>query len=112
MDILNLILSYTPVALAESDDGSGTALIALLVLMLSGFVFYGVMYTRYRNADKRHFHERETSASIANLQSADTFIKARKGLSNAKMHNANHTRVDGALNKGAGGIKLDLPPKK
>ena len=96
---MNVLLLINTLAYVLADDGdSGAAAAAPLILALSGFIFYGVMYSRYRNADKRHVHEKETSAAIANLERTDSFIKSRKGLSNAKLNGANHARVEGAHN--------------
>lgn len=104
MDIEVFISAFAPIILASSDSDGAAA--APLLLLLSGFIFYGVMYARYRNADKRHTHESETLAEVVNLQSGDTFIQSKKGLSNARMNGANHTRIEGALNQGQGGSKL------
>ena len=99
MDILFLV--HTLASAVADSDSDGGALIPL-ILVLSGFIFYGVMYSRYRNADKRHRHEKETSAAVANPQGANTFFQSRKGLTNARMLGANHTRVEGALNQSSG----------
>jgi len=97
MDIISIInvLAYV---LAEDD---GIAALPL-VLLASGFIFYGMMVARYRNADKRHVHEKETATVVANLQKTDSFIKSKKGLTNSKMSGANHSRVEGALNVSSG----------
>lgn len=103
MDILSIFTDFVPL-IASSEEGSDAAL-APLILLVSGFVYYGIIYARYRNADKRHSHEAETIATVENLIATDDFIKSKKGLSNAKMKNANHSRVEGALNtSGSGGI--------
>ncbi len=104
MDITFLTSLLAPVIAASSDSDAAAA--APLLLLLSGFIFYGIMYARYRNADKRHTHESETKAEVANLQAGDSFIRSRYGLSNARVEGANHTRIEGALNKSQGGSKL------
>ncbi|MDR1358554.1 MAG: hypothetical protein LBJ48_04285 [Coriobacteriales bacterium] len=101
MAFTTLIFILTPI-IADSSDSDAVAA-APLLLLLSGFVFYGYIYARYRNADKRHSHERETSAKTANLGQIDTFIQSRKGLSNARMQGANQDRIEGALNQGGEG---------
>ncbi|MCL2750392.1 MAG: growth/differentiation factor [Coriobacteriia bacterium] len=103
MDISNLINTLAYVA----SDVDESALLPL-VLLLSGFIFYGYMYTRYRNADKRHKDEMETTTIVANLVSTDTYFKSRKGLKNATMAGSNHKRVEGALNVGSGNKLLDM----
>jgi hypothetical protein len=83
--------------LLETDDSDSGALLPLL-LCLSGFIFFVVMYQRYRNSDKRHSHEKETSASIQNLQQYDQFNKHRKRLRNSMMSDRNDNRLEGSLN--------------
>jgi len=103
MDLFYLFHALLPVV-ADSDSDNASGLLPLL-LALSGFIFYMAMYSRYRNADKRHAHEKATNTTLANLQCTDVFIKSRKKLKNAKMQGANHARVEGALNV-SGGDKL------
>jgi hypothetical protein len=95
MDLMHFIFTLAPVVASSDIEGAAAA---PLILLASGFIFYWLMYTRYRNADKRHSHERETTSTAANLQSCDTFVKHKKGLSNAAMQGANHNRVEGSLN--------------
>ncbi|MDR1087722.1 MAG: hypothetical protein LBL23_00275 [Coriobacteriales bacterium] len=105
MGIIAFIYVLAPIIADSSDSDAAAA--APLLLLVSGFVFYGYIYARYRNADKRHSHERETTAKTANLEQIDTFIQSRKGLNNARMQGANQDRVEGALNEGGGeGSKL------
>jgi len=87
---------------AASDDGDAGNL--ALLLLLSGFVFYGYVFLRYRNADKRHKHERETEAHMHNVDVADHFIQTRKGLSSSRMSGSNNTAVRGSFNQPLGGV--------
>ena len=111
MDFITLVFTLAPTFASKVDGDAIQA--APFILLLSGFIFYGVMYTRYRNADKRHSHEKETTASIANLAATDAYIKSSKGLSNAKMKGSNQTRVEGALNQSSVPAKLlkEIMPK-
>lgn len=63
--------------------------------LLSGVIYFLIMYFRYRNSDARHTYEKETKRDVANLRSVDTFIRAKHGLRNSWMDGANNTRVDG-----------------
>ena len=65
------------------------------LFLLAGFIYFFVMYTRYRNSDARHHHETETRAKIFNLRKVDNLIKRQTGLSSSKMAGANNTRVSG-----------------
>ena len=64
-----------------------------LLLFLSGFVFYGFVYLRYRNTDKRHMHESETEATMLDVRGVDQHINTLKGLKNSKMEGANNHEV-------------------
>lgn len=65
------------------------------IFLLSGFLYFWFMYSRYRNSDARHKHETETKSEMKNLQKVDDFIKRENGLSNSMMDGANNTRVSG-----------------
>lgn len=79
-------------ASSDSDDGGKLG----LLFLLAGFVFYGAMYIRYRNTDKRHHYETETKAEMRHLQQADVFAHSMKRLRNSRMNGANNTSVRGA----------------
>ena len=93
------VLFHTLTHLVATSDDSSAAAAAPLILLISGFLFFGLMYSRYRNADKRHWHETETVAHVANLAASDLLLQNKKGLSNSKMKGANHIRTEGALNQ-------------
>ena len=65
------------------------------VFLLSGFVYFFIMYLRYRNSNARHHHEKETMAKMFSLRKLDNFIKRQKGLTNSKIKGANNTKVSG-----------------
>ena len=62
-----------------------------------GFVFYGLMYARYRNKGARHFHEKDTKATTDNMRTADNFVTKRTGLRNTRMEGANNASDSGGL---------------
>ena len=66
------------------------------LFLLLGVIFYFVMYRRYRNAGARHTYELETKTTMENLRKVDTFIQAKKGLTNSRMMGANNTSVNGS----------------
>lgn len=86
-------------SLAASSSGSDAGSIGLL-FFLSGFVFYGLMFLRYRNSDKRHMHARETEASIANVRATDDFLGTRTRQSNKRLKGANERHIEGAQGTG------------
>lgn len=90
---MNIVVQLATVLFAsDSDSGNSIG----YVFFLSGFVFYGIIYMKYRNVNKRHHHESETEATKLNLVAADAKVGEEKGLRNSRMNGANNTRVDGA----------------
>lgn len=80
---------------SSDDEGGGLG----LLFLASGFVFYGLMYLRYRNVDKRQRHESETEATLKNLRAEDQLVRSMKGLANSHMAGANNSDVRGARRK-------------
>lgn len=87
--------------LAMGSGGSDFGAIGLL-FFLSGFLFYGFMYLKYRNTDKRHMHARETESTIDNVRAADDFLRRRTQQRNATIKGANARHVEGAQNSNVG----------
>ena len=88
------------------DDGSDNAALLPLALCLSGFIFYLVTYLRYRNTDKRHYHQKETTATEQNLQRYDQLVEHRTRLRNASMSGANDSTIEGSPSQG--GLPLGM----
>jgi hypothetical protein len=100
--------------IVASGDGSssGDPRLFGVLLFFSGFVFYGYVYLRYRNTDKRHLHESETEAKMLDVRGADQHVDTLTGLKNSSMDGANNHEVRarnggghgvvGALNKAVG----------
>ena len=103
--LLQLISAINPAVLSLAylmdDDGEGWIILALL---LAGPIFYFIMYSRYRNADKRHFHEKETPATLSNLRSYDNYVKTLKKQSSSRIHGANNQMVQGSIVKNSGTV--------
>lgn len=76
----------------DSDDDGG---LYILLLFTVGFIYYGIMYAKYRNQNARHAYEKETKTETLNVQRTDTFIEDRKRLKNARIEGANNTRIEG-----------------
>lgn len=76
----------------------------VLLLLLSGVVFYFIQYGRYRRINDRHFHEAETVCEVRNVRKEDEFVKTKKGLRNSRYSEANENRVEGTIiNSGVAG---------
>lgn len=59
------------------------------IFLLSGFVFYFIMWLRYRNAGARHTYEKETKTNVKNVRKEDRFIKELKRLKNSNIEGRN-----------------------
>jgi len=91
-------------AIAASRSDGYIAAFMPLVLLLSGFIFFGMKYLKYRNTDKRHSHESETKAQIANLEQYDQLVEHRKRLNDPRMAGSNESAIEGSLLDGGGGM--------
>lgn len=76
---------------SSSGDWTGFA----TVFLFAGFIFYGLMFLRYRNIGKRHHHERETATHKANMIKDDVKTERRTGLEDSRMRGANNRKVAG-----------------
>lgn len=68
------------------------------LFLLSGVLYFLIIYGKYRNSGARHNHEKDTKTNMSNLVKSDKLIRREKRLSNSRMEGANNTRVDGSLN--------------
>lgn len=87
--------ALAPLVQSSSDSSGGNGF--AFIFLLAGFVFYGLMFARYRNVTKRHHHESDTQSRTANVQAGDTFVKSRTGIRESRMSGANNTKVSGSL---------------
>ena len=65
------------------------------LFLLSGIIYFIVMFIRYRNSNARHIYETDTKTNMSNLRKVDNFIQSKKGLTNSTMNGANNKRVNG-----------------
>ena len=70
------------------------------LFLLIGFIYFFLMFSKYRNNSARHMHELETEKKIENLRKVDKFVRQLKGLTNAKISGVNNTSIS---NQGFGG---------
>ncbi len=77
---------------SSDDDSKGWS----VIFLLAGFVFYGAIYLKYRNTDKRHHHESETNTVTVNIDGGEAFVEHRKRLKDARMEDANDQEIRGA----------------
>ena len=69
-----------------------------LLFLLSGFIYFGIIYGKYRNASARHNYETETKTKMENLIKKDTYIKTLRRVTNASMVGANNKTLKGTKN--------------
>lgn len=67
------------------------------LFLLSGIIYYFVIYGKYRNTSARHCHESETKSNMLNLQTQDVFVESQKRLDRSSIEGANNKRVSGTL---------------
>lgn len=96
---LGVLATTASHVIAATDTSDDNGVNFALVFLLSGFIFYGYVFFRYRNADKRHHHESETEANLHNVRQEDRHVKTLTGLSNSQMSGANNHDVRGSLRK-------------
>lgn len=65
------------------------------LFLLSGILFFILMFLRYRNSNARHKYESDTKTQMANLRKVDNYVTRKTGLTNAKIQGANNTKVSG-----------------
>ena len=66
------------------------------LFLLMGFIYFGIIYGKYRNSGARHTYEKETKNEMANLDEFDNFEKHEYRLSNSTMNGANNKTVKGS----------------
>lgn len=65
------------------------------LFLASGFIYFFIMYSKYRNAGARHTYEKETKKEMKNVIQNDRFIEKRKGLRNSRIQGMNNYNVNG-----------------
>lgn len=95
------VIETAGIVLASSSGDSGDLAWVPLLFLLSGPVFFMLMYTRYRNTDKRHTYERDTASGTAGLQQFDNPVDHVTGSRSARMPDANHEQLAGSPNRGS-----------
>ena len=68
------------------------------LFLLSGVLYFLIIYGKYRNSGARHNHEKDTKTNMSNLVKSDKLVRREKRLSNSRMEGANNTMINGSLN--------------
>ena len=67
-----------------------------LLFLLSGIIYFLIIYFKYRNSNARHKYERDTKSQMSNLRKVDNYIERRTGLTSSTMSGANNNTVNGS----------------
>ena len=97
ISLLVELLGLVAMLFTKTDDNNWPWL-----FLLSGFIYFWVIYSKYRNTGARHNHETETKSNMSNLRKVDTFVRKRTRLDDPTMEGANNKSVKG----GSMGINL------
>ena len=65
------------------------------LFLLSGFIYFWIIYSKYRNTGARHNYETETKTDMKNLREQDRFIVKRTRLDSSTMEGANNKKITG-----------------
>lgn len=99
VEIISWILSTTIFLVAGTEIFKRTKLYdyrgLTWLLLLSGFVFYYMIYLRYRNSDERHHYEVETKHLVSHLIRTDDFLYHEQKLGNRRIKGENSDRLKG-----------------
>ena len=67
------------------------------LFLLSGIIYFIIIYLRYRNTDARHAYETETKSNVRNLNKSDKYVTRRTGLSNPYIEGCNNKTVNNSV---------------
>ena len=88
VQILGTIIGLAILFLGGDDSEAG------LFFLSAGFVYYGIIYMKYRNKNARFEHEKETRTTMDNVERSDVYIKRLRRLKNGIIKGANSTSVN------------------
>ncbi len=87
---MGVFLFYTTYT---NDEDDGAAL--FLLLFAAGFIYYGIIYAKYRNKSARHTYEAETKYEVSNMKKEDQLLQRKKQLKNRFIDERNDDILDG-----------------
>ena len=65
------------------------------LFLFTGFLYFIVIFLKYRNSNARHQYETDTKSQMSNLRKVDSYITRKTGVTNSKMSGVNNTNVSG-----------------
>lgn len=65
------------------------------IFLAVGFIYFFIIYSKYRNSGARHHHETETKKEITNLVQENKYIKDKTKMTSSSMEGSNNHKVEG-----------------
>lgn len=65
------------------------------LFLFTGFLYFLIIFLKYRNSNARHQYETDTKSQMSNLRKVDSYLSRRTGLANSKISGANNKNVSG-----------------
>jgi len=94
VELIGLVVAlFSAFSIADKDDNWPW------IFLLAGFVYFAIIYGKYRNKNARHTYEKETKRNMTNLREYDNFVKHEKGLKDSTIKGANNKRISGVPGK-------------
>lgn len=63
------------------------------IFLLTGIIYFLIIFIKYRNINARHKYETETKTNMSNLRKVDDFVTKKTGLTNSKINGVNNTSL-------------------
>jgi len=95
-----LLATGGPLAAQSYSDSEGGSWLLWLLGPAAGVLFYIGMFLRYRNTNKRHAYERETSAEVVDMRVYDQVVGNVTGVQRTSIEGANGTSPRSRLGRG------------
>jgi hypothetical protein len=89
-----------PLAAQSYSDSEGGSWLLWMLGPVAGVAFYMAMFFRYRNTNKRHAYERETSSEVLDLRVYDQVVGNVTGVQRTSIEGANGSNPRARLGQG------------
>ena len=72
-------------------------IVVIPILLATGPLFFIVIFTLFRNKERRYQHEKKTPVQMSNLHKSDEFIERIKQKDSDRLEGANNDRLEGDI---------------
>lgn len=87
--VIDLWIANGSLLPAESYDSEGGSALLWLLGPVAGVAFYLMVFLRYRNTNKRHAYERETSSEVLDMRVHDQVVGEVTGVERSSIQGMN-----------------------